>query len=100
MRRLTQSVRQAVHSARISPTPMTRGIPAMRILKLQAKLSCRGVIRKSFCISFSGSTPRFKSMVSFRPPRSVSSRISEISRIFPALISSATLSIMTSVAVE
>ena len=99
IRRLTQSVRQAVHSSRISPTPITRGIPAMRMLKLQGKLSCKGVSRNSFCISFSGSTPRFRSMVSFRPPRSVSSRISAISLIFPALISSATLSMMTSVAV-
>ena len=99
MRRLTQSVRHAVHSSRISPTPITRGIPAMRMLKLQGKLSCKGVSRNSFCISFSGSTPRFRSMVSFRPPKSVSSRMSEISLIFPALISSATLSMMTSVAV-
>ena len=43
--------------------------------------------------------PRFKSMVSFRPFRSVSSRISLISRILFALISSATLSRMISVAV-
>ena len=50
----------------------------------------------SLVISLSGSTPRFKSMVSFRPLRSVSSRISEISRIFSALISSATLSMMAS----
>ena len=98
-RRLTQSVRQAVHSSRISPTPITRGIPAMRMLKLQGKLSCKVVSRKSFCISFSGSTPRFRSMVSFRPPRSVSSRISAISLILPSFISSDTLSRMTSVAV-
>src|SRR5699024_5135623 len=65
--RSPHSVLQAVHSCRISPTPMTLGIPATRMLKLQGKESCKGVMRKSFAISFSGSTPRFKSMVSFRP---------------------------------
>ena len=95
-RRLTQSMRQAVHSSRISPTPMTRGLPATRILKLQGKESISGVILKSFCMSLSGSTPRFKSMARRRPLRSVSSRISLISRIFPAVISSRTLSMMAS----
>ena len=98
-RRRTHSVRHAVHSSMISRTPSTRGIPAMRMLKLQAKLSSSGVERKSFCMSLSGSTPRLRSMVSFKPDRSVSSRISAISRIFPALISSETLSMMASVVV-
>ena len=71
----------------------------MRMLKLQGKLSWRGVRRISRAMSFSGSTPRFKSMVSLRPERSVSSRMSAISRIFPALVSSATLSRMASVEV-
>ena len=99
-RRRTHSVRQAVHSPRISPTPMTRGIPAMRMLKLQLTVSCRGVRRNSLVISFSGSTLRFRSMASFRPDRSVSSRMSLISLIFPALMSSATLSRMASMEVE
>ena len=98
-RRRTHSVRQAVHSSMISRTPITRGMPAMRMLKLQAKLSCSGVERKSFCMSLSGSTPRLRSIVSFRPDRSVSSRMSEISRILPALMSSETLSMMASVVV-
>ena len=99
-RRRTHSVRQAVHSFRISPTPMTRGIPAMRMLKLQLTVSCRGVRRNSLVISFSGSAPRLRSMASFRPDRSVSSRMSLISLIFPALMSSATLSRMASTVVE
>ena len=78
---------------------MTRGMPPIKILKLQPKLSCSVVVLKSFCMSFSGSAPRFRSIVNFRPFRSVSSRMSAISRIFPALISSATLSMMISVAV-
>ena len=98
-RRRTHSVRHAVHSSRISATPITRGLPPTRMLKLQEKLSCSVVSRKSFCISFSGSTPRLSSMAIFRPPRSVSSRMSFISRILPALISSAALSIMASVVV-
>ena len=39
-------MRQAVHSSMISRTPITRGMPAMRMLKLQAKLSCSGVERE------------------------------------------------------
>ena len=72
----------------------------MRMLKLQLTVSCKGVSRKSLVISFSGSTLRFRSMASFRPDRSVSSRISLISLIFPALMSSATLSRMASMEVE
>ena len=98
-RRRTLSVRQAHHSSSNSRTPITRGIPAMSTLKLQDMVSSSVVERKSFCISLSGSTPRFKSIVSFRPERSVSSRISAISRILPDLISSATLSITASVVV-
>ena len=75
---------------------MTLGVPAMRMLKLQAKESISGVDLKSFAISFSGSAPRLRSMASFKPPRSVSSRISEISLALPAFTSSATLSIMAS----
>ena len=55
-RRLTHSVRQAVHSSRISRTPMTRGMPAMRILKLHEKLSISVVCLNSFAISLSGSS--------------------------------------------
>ena len=79
---------------------MTRGIPAMRMLKLQDWLSSRGVDLNSLAISLSGSVPRFRSMVSFRPDRSVSSRMSAISLIFPAFTSSVTLSMMASVVVE
>ena len=79
---------------------MTRGIPAMRMLKLQDWLSSRGVKRNSLAISLSGSAPRFKSMVSFSPDRSVSSRISAISFTLPALTSSVTLSMMASEVVE
>ena len=96
----THSVRQASHSSSSAFTPSTRGIPAMRMLKLQLTVSCRGVRRKSFCMSLSGSTPRFKSMASFRPERSVSSRMSLISLIFPAFISSDTLSKIASREVE
>ena len=72
----------------------------MRMLKLQDWLSWRGVMRNSLAISLSGSVPRFKSMASFRPVRSVSSRMSAISLIFPAFTSSATLSMMASEVVE
>ena len=99
-RRRTDSVRHASHSSSSSRTPRTRGIPAMRMLKLQLTVSCKGVRRKSFCMSLSGSTPRLRSMVSFRPERSVSSRMSLISLIFPAFISSDTLSRMASSEVE
>ena len=98
-RRRTHSSRQAIHSSRISPTPHTRGVPPSRMLKLQAKLSCSGVMRKSFCMSFSGSTSRLTSMASLRPLRSVSSRMSLISRSLPALTSSATLSMIASTVV-
>ena len=98
-RRLTLSVRHAHHSSSSSRTPMTFGIPAMSTLKLQDMVSSSVVDLKSFCISLSGSTPRFKSMVSLRPERSVSSRMSAISLILPALMSSATLSMIASVVV-
>ena len=97
--RRTQSDRQAVHRSRISPTPMTLGMPSTKMLKLQAKESCSGVMRKSFCMSLSGSVPRFRSMASFRPDRSVSSRMSATSRTLPSLMSSATLSRMASAVV-
>ena len=99
-RRRMHSMRHDVHSSRISPTPITRGLPAMRMLKLQAKLSHSGVSRKSFCMTCSGSAPRLRSMASFRPLRSVSSRISATSRSLPALTSSATLSMTASTVVE
>ena len=98
-RRRTHSVRHRHHSPMSSRTPMTRGIPPTRTLKLQLTVSWRVVARKSLAISFSGSTPRLRSMASFRPERSVSSRMSLISRSFPVLMSSATLSIMASVVV-
>ncbi len=72
----------------------------MRMLKLQLWLSIRGVSLNSLAISFSGSVPRFKSMVSFRPDRSVSSRMSAISFSLPVLSSSDTLSRMASLVVE
>ena len=72
----------------------------MRMLKLQEKVSCNGVDWNSRAMSIEGSAPRFRSMASFRPLRSVSSRISEISLIRPAFTSSATLSRMASTVVE
>ncbi len=78
---------------------MTRGWPDTRMLKLQLKLSSSGVVLNSFAISLSASTPRLRSSVSFRPFRSVSSRISLISLILPALTSSAILSMMASTVV-
>ena len=96
MPRRTHSRRNAVHSSSSSRTPSTLGAPAISTLKLQLKLSSSGVMRNSFCISRSGSVPRLQSMVSFRPPRSVSSRISLISRILPCLIRSTILSMMAS----
>ena len=100
VRRRTPSIRQPVHSSRISPTPITRGMPAMRMLKLQEKVSWRGVALNSRAMSLSGSAPRLRSIVSLRPFRSVSSRISAISLALPALTSSATLSMMASTVVE
>ena len=96
MRRLTHSVRHDVHSPSISPTPMTRGVPSMRMLKLQANESMSGVALNSLAMSLSGSAPRLRSMASLRPPRTVSSRMSFISFALPALTSSATLSMMLS----
>ena len=71
----------------------------MSTLKLHEAVSCSVVERNSFCMSLSGSVPRFKSIVSLRPERSVSSRISEISLTLPALMSSATLSMIASLVV-
>ena len=95
-RRRIHSMRHAVHSSSISPTPITRGLPATRMLKLHGNASWSVVMRKSFCMSLSGSAPRLRSIARRRPLRSVSSRISFISRIFPVFISSATLSIIAS----
>ena len=72
----------------------------MRMLKLQDWLSSRGVERNSLDMSLSGSVPRFKSMVSFRPDRSLSSRTSEISRVLPVFTSSMIFSLMASMVVE
>ena len=80
-------------------TPSTLGCPAISTLKLQAKLSSSGVALYRRAISLSGSWPRFKSIVSFKPFRSVSSRISEISRILPSLTNSVILSMMASTVV-
>ena len=98
-RRRTHSVRQEHHSSSRERTPMTRGVPATRTLKLQLTASWRVVDRKSLAMSFSGSTPRLRSMASFRPLRSVSSRMSLTSLSLPALMSSETLSMMFSVVV-
>ena len=78
---------------------MTFGWPETRTLKLALKLSSSGVVLNSLAISFSASTPRLRSRVSLRPFRSVSSRMSLISLIFPALTSSAILSMMASTVV-
>ena len=93
-------MRKAVHSSSSSRTPRTLGAPAMRTLKLQAKLSSKVVSLKSFCISFSGSVPRFKSMVIFKPSRSVSSRMSAISLTLFCRTRSTTFSTMISTEVE
>ena len=69
------------------------------MLKLQLKLSSSGVVLNNFAISLSASTPRLRSSVSFRPFRSVSSRISLISLTLLVLTSSAILSMMASTVV-
>ena len=69
------------------------------MLKLALKLSSSGVALNSFAISLSASTPRLRSSVSFRPFRSVSSRMSLISFSLPALTSSEILSMMASTVV-
>ena len=79
---------------------MTFGLPPMRMLKLQGKGSVSGVSFPSFAMSLSGSVPRLRSIVSFRPERSVSSRMSLISRTLPLFKSSATLSMICSAVVE
>ena len=66
---------------------------------MQLMASWRVVDLKSLAMTLSGSVPRLRSMASFRPFKSVSSRMSLISFSFPALISSATLSKMASVVV-
>ena len=96
VRRLTHSTRKAVHSSKSSRTPSTRGTPAIRTLKLQAKLSSSGVILYRRCISLSGSAPRFKSIVIFRPSKPVSSRTSAISLILPAFTISIIFSMIVS----
>jgi len=63
---------------------------------LQENESSSGVSLKRRFISFSGSTPRLRSSVILRPPKSVSSRISEISRSLEVFTSSITLSIIAS----
>ena len=72
--RFTHSWRNAVHSSRISRIPMTLGVLPIKMLKLQPKLSCKGVSRKSFCMSFSGSVLRFTSIAKRKPLTSISSR--------------------------
>ena len=99
MRRRVDSTRQATHSFKISRTPMTRGYPSTSTLKLHENESCSVVERNSFAISCSGSVPLFKSMAMRRPERSVSSRISAISRTLPSLESFTMRSMMTSVLV-
>ena len=71
----------------------------MSTLKLQAKLSSKVVSLKSFCISLSGSVPRFRSMVIFKPSKPVSSRISATSLTFPCFTRSMTRSTITSMVV-
>ena len=78
---------------------MTRGYPSTSTLKLQENESCNVVERNSFAMSSSGSTPRFRSMAMRRPERSVSSRMSAISRTLPSLESFTMRSMMTSVLV-
>ena len=66
---------------------------------MQEKESSSGVARSSLAISLSGSCPRLRSSVSLRPFRSVSSRMSLISRTRPALTSSLILSMIASTVV-
>ena len=80
-------------------TPNTFGIPSISTLKLQLKVSSSVVSLKSFSITILGSAERFKSIVSFKPERSVSSRTSEISLILPCLTASSILSIIASIVV-
>ena len=66
-------------------------------MKLHENESCNVVDLNSFAISISGSTPRFRSMAMRRPDRSVSSRISAISRTLPSFDSFTMRSMMISV---
>ena len=90
---------KAIHSVMISLTPITFGVSAIKTLKLQEKVSSRGVKRKSFLIRLSGFEPRLRSIVIFSPSRPVSSLTSEISLILPSLTSAAIFSIITSLVV-
>ena len=97
--RRTHSTRKATHSSRSSLIPITFGIPATKTLKLQEKVSSSVVILNRRCINLSGSTPRFKSIVIFKPSKPVSSLMSEISFNFPCFTKSTTFSTMTSMVV-
>ena len=68
-------------------------------MKLQLNVSCSVVDLKSLAISCSGSVPRLTSMAMRRPERSVSSRMSAISRTLPSLESLMMRSMITSVLV-
>ena len=95
----TQVILKSVHCSSISATPITFGIPPTRMLKLQEKTSCKGVILNSFFITASLSCPRFKSIVILRPDKSDSSRTSEISFSLPSFTCSTILSIIASIVV-
>ena len=85
-----------IHSFKSSLTPRTPGLPSIRTLKLQENVSSSGVSLYSRCISLSGSVPLFRSIVIFRPFRSVSSRISDISFTLLAFANSTILSMTAS----
>ena len=77
----------------------TVGDDSASVLKLQEKESSSGDMANSRFISLSGSTPRLRSMVIFRPSKPVSSRMSAISFTLPCFTRSMTRSTITSMVV-
>ena len=100
VRRFMQSIRKRTHSLSMPLIPNVCGLPSISRLKLQLKESQSGVSENSFVIIISGSAERFISIAILRPLRSVSSRMSVMSRILPDLTRSITLSIIVSILVE
>ncbi len=97
--RLIHCILKSIHASSIPFTPRTCGTPSIRTLKLQLKLSSSGVSLYSLFINVSGSAERLMSSVIFSPLRSVSSRTSVTSFIFPDFTKSATVSIIASAVV-
>ena len=93
-------MRQAVHSSDLAHTH-DPGHPADEDIEVAGIgiLERRGAEEPGGEFS-PGRPPRLRSMVSLRPLRSVSSRMSAISLTLPDLMSSATLSMMASTVVE